>query len=216
MNKRRRFLKISLEFITGMGLFLSPLFSWTRLVYAKIKKIILPKDTPLKDLINKNPAELDTRNLDITPLKDFKTMGITDQETDLNTWRLKVEGHVKVPLTLTSSQILSLPTIERDVLLICPGFFANHGRWKGISMSALLQKAKVTDQGTRITFRGPEGIYEKAEGFPLKDVLSNKVFLAYAVNGKPLPQKHGFPLRVVAEGYYGYMWVKYVHKMTVE
>jgi DMSO/TMAO reductase YedYZ molybdopterin-dependent catalytic subunit len=216
MNKRRRFLKISLEFIAGMGLLFSPFFSWTRLVHAKIKKIILPKDTPLKDLINKNPAELDTRNLDITPLEDFKTMGITDQETDLNTWRLKVEGHVDVPLDLTYSQILALPAIERDVLLICPGFFANHGRWKGISMSALLQKAKVTDQGTLVTFRGPEGIYEKVEGFPLKDVLSNKVFLAYAVNGKPLPQKHGFPLRVVAEGYYGYMWVKYVHKITVE
>lgn len=216
MNQRRRFLKISLEFITGIGFLLSPFFSLTRRVHAKIQKIILPKNTPLKDLINKNPAELDTRNLEITPLKEFKTMGLTDQKTDLHTWRLKVEGHVEVPLDLTYSQILALPAIEREVLLICPGFFANHGRWKGISMSALLQKAKVTDQGTRVTFRGPEGIYEKAEGFPLTDVLSNKVFLAYAVNGTPLPQKHGFPLRVVAEGYYGYMWIKYVHKMTVE
>jgi sulfoxide reductase catalytic subunit YedY len=199
-----------------MGVLFSPFFSLTRRVHAQMKKIILPKDTPPKDLINKNPAELDTRNLEITPLENFKTMGITDQKTDLQTWRLNVDGHVKVPLGLTYSQIVALPAIEREVLLICPGFFANHGRWKGISMSALLQKAKVTDQGTRVIFRGPEGNYEKTEGFPLKDVLSNKVFLAYAVNGTPLPQKHGFPLRVVAEGYYGYMWVKYVYKMTVE
>jgi sulfoxide reductase catalytic subunit YedY len=216
MNQRRRFLKRSLEFIAGMGVLFSPFFSLIRRVHAQMKKIILPKDTPPKDFINKNPAELDTRNLDITPLKNFKTMGLTDQKTDLHTWRLKVDGHVNVPLGLTYSQILALPAIEREVLLICPGFFANHGRWKGISMSALLQKAKVTDQGTRVVFRGPEGIYEKEEGFPLRDVLCNKVFLAYAVNGEPLPQKHGFPLRVVAEGYYGYMWVKYVHKMTVE
>ncbi len=216
MNKRRRFLKISLEFITGMGLLLSPFFSWIRHVHGKIKKIILPKDTPQEELPFKNPAELDTRNLDITPLEDFKTMGITDQKTDLDTWRLKVEGHVEVPLRLTYSQIFTLPKIVRDVLLICPGIFSNHGRWKGISVSALLQKAKVTDKGSFVNFRGPEGIYEKVEGFPLKDVLSNKIFLAYAVNGKPLPQKHGFPLRVVAEDRFGFTWVKYVHKITVD
>jgi DMSO/TMAO reductase YedYZ molybdopterin-dependent catalytic subunit len=216
MNKRRLFLKISLEFITGISLFFSPFFSWIRLVHAKIQKIILPKDTPLDELAYKNPAELDTRNLDITPLEDFKTMGITDQKTDFDTWRLKVEGHVEVPLSLTYSQILIFPAIKRDVLLICPGIFANHGRWKGISMSALLQKAKVTDKGTLVNFKGPEGIYEKVEGFPLKDVLSNKVFLAYEVNGKPLPQKHGFPLRVVAEDRFGFTWVKFVHKITVD
>jgi DMSO/TMAO reductase YedYZ molybdopterin-dependent catalytic subunit len=216
MNRRRRFLKISLEFIAGVGFLLSPFSSWVRRVHSKIQKIILPKDTSREALAYRNPAELDTRNLDITPLKDFKTMGITDHNTDLNTWRLKVEGHVQVPLSLTYSEILSLPAIQRDVLLICPGIFANHGRWKGVSMGPLLQKAKVTDKGTRVNFWGPEGIYEKVEGFPLKDVLSNKVFLGYNLNGKPLPQKHGFPLRVVAEDRFGFTWVKYVHKITVE
>jgi sulfoxide reductase catalytic subunit YedY len=202
--------------MAGMGLLFSPFSSWVRRVHANIQKMILPKDFPREDLAYRNPAELDTRNLDITPLKDFKTMGITDHPTDLDTWRLEVDGHVGVPLRLTYSQILSLPAIERDVLLICPGIFANHGRWKGISMGALLEKAEVTGQGTLINFRGQNGPYEKVEGFPLKDVLSNKVFLAYMVNGKPLPQKHGFPLRVVAEDRFGFTWIKYVHKMTVD
>jgi len=213
---KRRFLKISIKFITGIGLLLSPLFSWIRLVRAKVQKLILPKDFPRKDLVNKNPADLDTHQLDITPLNDFETMGITDQETDLDTWRLKVEGIVERPFRLTYSQILTLPAIERNVLLICPGFFANHGRWKGISMTTLLEKAKVKNGATLVTFRGPEGNYEKTERFYLKDALSNKVFLAYEVNGKPLPKKHGFPLRVVAEGHYGFNWVKYVHKVSVD
>ncbi len=213
---KRRFLKISIKFITGIGLLASPLFSWIRLVRAKVQKMILPKDFPRKDLVDKNPADLDTHQLDITPLKDFETMGITDQETDLDTWRLKVEGLVERPFRLTYSQILTLPAIERNVLLICPGFFANHGRWKGISMTTLLEKAKVKDGATLVTFRGPEGNYEKTERFYLKDALSNKVFLAYEVNGKPLPKKHGFPLRVVAEEHYGFNWVKYVHKVSVD
>ncbi|MBW2491787.1 MAG: molybdopterin-dependent oxidoreductase [Deltaproteobacteria bacterium] len=216
MNRRRRFLKRSFEFIAGMGLLFSPLLSWIQLVHANIQKIILPKDTSREDLAYKNPAELDTRHLDVTPLEDFKTMGITDHQTDLDTWRLEVSGHVVEPLHLSYSEILTLPAIERDVLLICPGIFANHGRWKGISMNALLKKANVTNGGTLVTFKGPEGKYEKVEQFHLQDVLSNKVFLAYAVNGKALPQKHGFPLRVVAEGHFGFTWVKYVHKMTVD
>jgi DMSO/TMAO reductase YedYZ molybdopterin-dependent catalytic subunit len=207
---------MSLKLTAGIGLLLNPLLWWFRVVHAKIQKIILPKDTPREELAYKNPAELITRNLDLTPLEDFKTMGITDHQTVLESWHLEISGNVEQPLHLRYSEILSFTTIERDVLLICPGIFANHGRWKGISMSALLQKAKVKNSGTLVTFRGPEGKYEKAEQFHIKDVLSNKVFLAYEVNGKPLPQKHGFPLRVVAEDYYGFNWVKYVYKMTVD
>jgi DMSO/TMAO reductase YedYZ molybdopterin-dependent catalytic subunit len=213
---KRRFLKISIKFITVLSLLASPLFSWIRLVRAKVQKMILPKDFPRKDLVDKNPADLDTHELNITPLEDFGTMGITNQDTNLDTWSLKVEGLVEQPFQLTYSQILTLPAIERDVLLICPGFFANHGRWKGISMTALLEKAKVKDGATLVTFRGPEGNYEKTERFYLKDALSDKVFLAYEVNGKPLPKKHGFPLRVVAEEHYGFNWVKYVYKITID
>ena len=215
MNRRRKFLKMSLEFIAVMGVLFNPIVPWIRLVHAKIQKVILPKDTPREDLALKNPAELDTRNLDLTPLNDFKTMGITGHQTDLDIWRLEVSGHVEMPLKLKYSEILALPAIERDVLMICPGVFANHGRWKGILMNALFQKVKLTDGGTLVTFRGPEGQYEKVEQFYLKDVISNKVFLAYEVNGRPLPRKHGFPIRVVAEGFFGFTWVKYVHKVTV-
>jgi sulfoxide reductase catalytic subunit YedY len=214
---KRRFLKISIKFITGISLLASPLFSWVRLARAKVQKIIVPKDFPRVNLINKNPANLDTHKLNITPLKDFETMGITDHETDLDTWRLKVEGLVKQPFQLTYPQILTLPAIvERNVLLICPGVFANNGRGKGISMPSLLEKAKFKSEAVYVTFRGPEGNYEKTERFPLKDILSNKVFLAYEVNGKALPKKHGFPLRVVAKEHYGFRWVKYVHKITID
>jgi sulfoxide reductase catalytic subunit YedY len=51
---------------------------------------------------------------------------------------------------------------------------------------------------------------------PLADVDNGKVILAYAVNGEILPRKHGFPLRLVAEDYYGHDWVKYVYRMTAE
>ena len=78
----------------------------------------------------------------------------------------------------------------------------------------LLEIARVGPDVTHVSVSGPSGRYEKSERFPLEDILSDKVFLAYRVNGQTLPKKHGFPLRLVAEGYYGGDWVKYVSKVT--
>jgi DMSO/TMAO reductase YedYZ molybdopterin-dependent catalytic subunit len=216
MKKRREFIKIAFGFLTGMGLLLSPIYSITRVAYAKAQKLILPRGTKRESLIHRNPRELDTRNLDTTPLKDFGTMGVSDYEVNVDEWRLKVSGHVKIPLALTYSQILALPSIEKNVLLICPGFFANHGHWKGISMGKLLEEVKMEKAVSHVTFSGQKGSNERVETFPIEDILSNKVFLSYGVNGEALPKAHGFPLRVVAAGYYGFDWLKYVYKITLE
>jgi DMSO/TMAO reductase YedYZ molybdopterin-dependent catalytic subunit len=215
MNERRQFLKISARFLASVSFFLSPLFSAVQSAYAKAKRTILPKGTKGESLVYRNPRSLDTRNLETTPLEDFGTMGISDHEVNLHEWRLEVTGRLTHPLKLAYSEILALPSIEKKVLLICPGFFANHGQWKGISMKTLLERAGVENDVTRVTFSGPKGVHGKQESFPIEDILSDKVFLAYQVNGKPLPKKHGFPLRVVADGYYGDDWVKYVYKMTL-
>jgi DMSO/TMAO reductase YedYZ molybdopterin-dependent catalytic subunit len=216
MNKRRQFLKVGVGFLANAYFLFGPFFSAARWVYAKGEKAILPKGTKRDSLIYKDPKSLDTRNLETTPLKDFGTMGIADYEVNARAWRLEVDGRVKKPSQLTYPEILRLPAIEKNVLLICPGFFANHGRWKGISMKELLEIAVVESDARGVTFSGPKGRYEKVERFPIEDVLANKVFLAYGVNGETLPKRHGFPLRVVAEDRYGNDWVKYVYKMTLD
>jgi sulfoxide reductase catalytic subunit YedY len=81
-------------------------------------------------------------------------------------------------------------------------------------VAKLLERAELDSGVTYVTFSGPDGTHEKTERFPLEDILSDKVFLAYRVNDSVLPKKHGFPLRVVAEGYYGGDWVKYVYRVT--
>jgi len=216
MENRRQFLKKSLGLIGGAGIFFLPLTAFVQRVYGKAKKIILPKGTERNSLIQKNPGSLDTRNLKITPIDDFETMGITDYKVNLSKWRLIVEGAVREPLKLTYEEIKKLPSMEKEVLLICPGFFAIHGRWQGIAMEQFLRKVKMEEGATHVTFYGPEGSYEKVERFPIDEIRKGKVFLAYGVNGKPLPQKHGFPLRIVAQDRYGGEWVKYVYKATVE
>jgi sulfoxide reductase catalytic subunit YedY len=213
MKTRRQFIKFTIELLSGVGVFFSGIGLWLKKAYAQTKRIIVPKGTKLSSLRNENPATLDTRNLEILPLKDFETMGLTDHKVDLKSWRLIIKGNLAAPRNLSYSQILELPSIERNVLLICPGVFTNHGRWKGISLMTVLNLAQMKADTTHITVYGPEGPYEKVERFPIADIRSNKVFLVYEVNGEKLPQKHGFPLRIVAEDYYGSDWVKYVYKI---
>lgn len=213
MGTRRTFLKQVLGAACACAL------AWTAgiaKVFAGAARRVLPRGTPLESLRNSNPAELDTRNLSVTPLEDFRTMGIKDHRVDLEKWRLEIEGRVETPLRLSYEELLALPRLEREVLLICPGVFVQHGRWAGFSLGPLLDRAGAAGDASRITVQGPLGQYVKTGSYPLEDVQSGRVFLCHHVNGEPLPVKHGSPLRIVAEGYYGYDWIKYASRIRVE
>jgi hypothetical protein len=67
---------------------------------------------------------------------------------------LKVTGAVNHPLSLSYDQILKLPSLTEVVLLICPGFFANNGRWTGASLKTLLQEAQVKKEATYLDIKG--------------------------------------------------------------
>ena len=208
--KRRTFLK-KIYTAVGWTFLATGQLAWiVRSGWAQIRKRILPADTDLNMLVNENPSRLDTRNLPITPIGRFETMGLSDHKVDLERWRLTIGGNVARPLELSYPQVQAMPTLERDLLLICPGFFAYHARWSGVSIWGLLQKAGIDAKAAYVDVKGPAGRYQKVQRFSLEDARTDRAFLALAVNGQPLPEKHGFPLRAVAEGYYGADWVKYV------
>lgn len=213
MKTRRQFISWVLKLLAGLALFATTIRATLKNAWAQTKRFIVPRNTDLSTLRNKDPATLDTRNLEVLPLDAFRTMGLSNHSVHLPSWRLNIEGNVAVPNRLPYSQIVKLPWIERDVLLICPGVFVNHGKWKGISLMTVLELAQMKVDTTYVDVFGPQGPYEKVERFPIADIRSDKVFLAYAVNGQKLPRKHGFPVRIVAEDYYGADWVKYVYKI---
>ena len=179
--------------------------------WAETKKI-LPKGFSRGKLKDMNPAEIDSRNLEIDPLGKFGTMGPTDVAIDLRTFRLKVTGKVGRPLSLNYDEIQKYPLLTETVLLICPGFFANNGRWTGVSLKSLIEEAQIKKEAQYIDIVGAG---EKRTRIPLKELEKKRIFLAYRVNGEVLPQKHGFPLRLVYEDAYGSDWVKFVDEIVI-
>lgn len=213
MNTRRQFVLSLSRFLAGLGLAVHPAFSYVGKTFATVQRRLLPKETDLQSLRNEHPTALDTRQLEIMPVESFRTMGATDHAVSLDQWRLEVTGKVDHPLKLTYTELLALPPVEENVLLICPGIFTIYARWKGVAVREIVKMAGVLEGVTQVTLHGPEGPYEKVEDFKLDEIESGKVFLAYGVNGQTLPQKHGFPLRAVAADRFGSDWVKFVYKI---
>lgn len=180
-----------------------------RFVGAQSRRL-LPKGTRTTTLFQENPAKLDIRNLEVTPIRLFGAMGQTMHTVDLAAWRLHVSGEVDRPLALSYEEIATLPAIERRVLLVCPETFSFVADWKGVSLRKILEAAQVREGVRRVEIRSADDLIERQEVFAIEDIRQEKVFLAYAVNGETLPETHGFPLRVVAEDHYGNHWVKYV------
>jgi len=216
MKTRRTFIRFSIRLISSLGIFLSPLLVLAQSTVAQVRRMILPKGTDLKSLINRNPRSLDTRNLEPIPTERFGVMGLQDHSVEIDRWRLEIDGQVEKPLQIAYGDLVKLPKIRRNVLLICPGVFSNFGSWEGVSIKTLLRLANADKGATHVTVRGPRGDYEKVQRFLISEIENDLVFLAYAVNGKALAPKHGFPLRAVAEGYYGFDWIKYVYRLEVD
>jgi len=194
-----------------LGFFIKFVFHPLSICWAKTKQL-LPKGFSKSKLKDMNPAEIDSQNLEIDPLGKFGTMGPTDIATDLKTYRLKVTGKVERSLSLSYVEIPNYSSLTETVLLICPGFFANNGRWTGVDLKSLLEEAQIKKEAQYIDIVGAS---EKRVRIPLKTLNQKKIFLAHRVNGEALPQKHGLPLRLVYEDAYGSDWVKYVDEIVV-
>lgn len=180
------------------------------------ERVKLAPDTPDIEIISMNPAEVDPSLLPLDPIKNLNVTGTPPENFDLAGWRLWVSGKtVGNPLSLSYGELSSLPTVKRKVLLICPGFFADYAEWEGVPLRVLLERAQA-EEYQRIRFVGLDG-YETA--FAHEELEGEKLellFLALRVNGETLPLEHGFPVRLVAEDFYGSRWVKWLKEIMVE
>jgi DMSO/TMAO reductase YedYZ molybdopterin-dependent catalytic subunit len=125
-----------------------------------------------------------------------------------STWQLNIHGMVDRPTTITFDALMKLPMIEHDITLTCVsesvgGSYIGNARWEGTMLADVLRKAGIQSGAQQIVMTDVNGMTIGAAVDPIMD--GRAALLAVGMNGQPLPQAHGFPVRVVVPGLYGYV-----------
>jgi DMSO/TMAO reductase YedYZ molybdopterin-dependent catalytic subunit len=133
---------------------------------------------------------------------------------DRTTYQLEVAGLVDKPLTLSYDDIRSRKASHMTKDFHCvTGWSVSGVKWKGIRLSDLLDEAGVKSSASVIRFISAEIPY--VDTLTLDQARGSDIMLAYEMDGKPLTQPHGSPLRLVIPKMYGYKGVKWVRRIEV-
>ena len=146
----------------------------------------------------------------VTPTADFYRIdtALVVPVVDAARWSLKVTGLVDREIEITFDELLALPLIERHVTLACVsntvgGDLTGNARWLGWPVRELLARAGVRPEADMVLSRSVDGF---TAGTPLEALTDARdSLLAVGMNGEPLPVEHGFPVRLVVPGLYGFV-----------
>jgi DMSO/TMAO reductase YedYZ molybdopterin-dependent catalytic subunit len=178
----------------------------------------------------------------LTPADNFFVVShYGNQDVPATGYRLRIGGLVAHPQTWTLEQLKARPRREVTFTLECSGnnglpFFiggVGNARWAGTPLAPLLERTGICDEGTEVVFYGADSgqvtirdnggvaggaltITEQfARSMSLEEALNGDNLLCYEMNGVPLPREHGFPLRLIAPGWYGVANVKWLTRIEV-
>ncbi len=178
-------------------------------VAASRAAVVLP---PPAQQLTPRAAELDVPGISpfLTPVSDFYRIdtAIVAPQVATEGWRLRVHGLVDREIDIDFAQLLARPVIERDVTLACVsnevgGDLVGNARWRGTPLADLLREAGVHQDADQLLSRSSDGM---TIGSPLSALMDGRdAMLAYGMNGAPLTVAHGFPVRLVVPGLYGYV-----------
>ncbi|MEO3797187.1 molybdopterin-dependent oxidoreductase [Nonomuraea sp. B10E15] len=146
----------------------------------------------------------------ITPNKDFYRVdtALVVPQVDPGDWTLRIHGMVDRPVEITYADLLRMPLTEADVTLTCVsnevgGPLAGNARWLGVRMAEVLRQAGLRSGADMLLSTSADGF---TCGTPVDVVMDGRdALFAVAMNGEVLPVDHGFPVRQVVPGLYGYV-----------
>jgi len=174
---------------------------------------------------------------EITPVEHFfvRCHSYTP-DVNIADWSLRIDGLVSQPLTLTMADLKKFPRAELTGVLECAGngrtFYeprlpgaqwrfgsVGNAKWAGVRFHDVLQKAGLKEGAAHLLLDGADVPLGKMPDFqralPVEKALHPDTLLAWEMNGKPLTAQHGFPLRVIAPGWAGDSWVKWLQHIEV-
>jgi DMSO/TMAO reductase YedYZ molybdopterin-dependent catalytic subunit len=144
-------------------------------------------------------------------------------EVPPESWQLRIHGMVAREITLSFSDLIHRPLTADYITLTCvsnpvAGPYVGNALWVGASLASLLRQAGVRARGDQLLCTSADGF---TSGTPLQTVMDGRdAMLAVAMNGTALPVEHGFPVRMVVPGLYGYVsackWITDIEVTTYQ
>jgi DMSO/TMAO reductase YedYZ molybdopterin-dependent catalytic subunit len=138
-------------------------------------------------------------------------------------WRLRIHGMVRREIRISFEQLIRRPLIEDWITLCCVsnpvgGPYIGNALWLGASLASLLRQAGILAGASQLLCTSADGF---TSGVPVQAVLDGRdALLAVAMNGAALPVAHGFPVRMVVPGLYGYVsackWITDIEVTTYQ
>jgi DMSO/TMAO reductase YedYZ molybdopterin-dependent catalytic subunit len=155
----------------------------------------------------------------ITPNEQFYcvTKNIIDPRVNASWWRLEVSGLVTNHHTYNLAGLKALSAVSQETTLMCisngldAGLMSN-ALWRGVPLHTFLDAAKPTAGAARVRLHGVDNY---TDTIPLEKALDPMTLVAFEMNGVPLPDRHGFPARVIVPGYFGEKHVKWLTRIEV-
>jgi len=130
-------------------------------------------------------------------------------------WALKVDGLVRKPLALTLPALRALPQRSQITRHDCVEGWSAIGKWQGPQLSHVLGMAGLRPEARYLVFHCADrfGSTPYYESIDLVDAFHPQTILAWRMNGQPLPEAHGAPIRLRVERQLGYKHAKYVMRI---
>ena len=127
------------------------------------------------------------------------------------TWRLQLKGLLEKPQQIALPQLRSLPQSKQSSRMKCVQCWSSRAQWGGFGFQSLLDMAKPLKTAKAVRIDCADKWYEY---FTLESLLKPNVMFVLDLEGKPLPDKHGAPLRLLDPSRYGYKSAKLITSIS--
>jgi sulfite oxidase len=176
-----------------------------------------PAASPDAAALQRRPAVVPGTRPELTSTADFYRIDInlTPPRIDPARWRLEVAGLVDQPLSLSIDELRERPSVSQAITLECisnpvAGDLISTAVFTGVRLKDVLEEARMKPEARAVFAQAADGFFET---IVMSDIADDRTLLVYAMNSVPLPQAHGFPLRVYIPNRYGMKQPKWITRL---
>ncbi|NWJ44619.1 MAG: molybdopterin-dependent oxidoreductase [Chloroflexi bacterium] len=156
---------------------------------------------------------------EITPVDTFYgvSKNVIDPNVNATDWKLEINGMVDKPIAFDYASISKLPAVTRTHTLTCisnpvGGQLIGNGEWKGTPLKDILAQVGVKSGAKKLVFTCADGY---TDSITLDKAQDPNTLLVWEMDGVPLPQAHGFPVRALIPDIYGMKNAKWIRSITL-